>query len=60
MFASKQRKPTFLGAINGMIAGLVGITPAAGFVNSFGAMIIGLVTSSVVWMSWNWLGRTGS
>src|ERR1700741_1571471 len=58
MFASKQRKPTFLGAVNGMIAGLVGITPAAGFVNSFGAIIVGLVTSSVVWMSWNWLGRT--
>jgi ammonium transporter, Amt family len=58
MFASKQRKPTFLGAVNGMIAGLVGITPAAGFVNSFGAIIIGLVTSSVVWMSWNWLART--
>ena len=30
IFASKQRKPTFLGAINGMITGLVAITPAAG------------------------------
>src|ERR1700761_1536785 len=58
MFASRDRKPTFLGGINGMIAGLVAITPAAGFVNSFGAMIIGLVASSLVWMSWNWLGRT--
>jgi Amt family ammonium transporter len=55
--ASKQRKPTFLGAINGMITGLVAITPAAGFVNSFGAMIIGVVASSLVWMSWNWLGK---
>jgi ammonium transporter, Amt family len=58
MFASRDRKPTFLGGINGMIAGLVAITPAAGFVNSFGAMIIGVVASSLVWMSWNWLGRT--
>ncbi|HTQ17192.1 ammonium transporter [Mycobacterium sp.] len=58
IFVSKQRKPTFLGAINGMITGLVAITPAAGFVNSFGAMIIGVVASSLVWMSWNWLGRT--
>src|ERR1700756_1488330 len=58
IFASKQRKPTFLGGVNGMIAGLVAITPAAGFVNSFGAMIIGVVASSLVWMSWNWLGRT--
>jgi Amt family ammonium transporter len=57
IFASPQRKPTFLGAVNGMIVGLVGITPAAGFVNSFGAMIIGVVGSSLVWMSWNWLGR---
>jgi len=58
IFASKQRKPTFLGAVNGMITGLVAITPAAGFVNSFGAMIIGAVASSLVWMSWNWLGTT--
>src|SRR6201995_4826214 len=58
IFASRERKPTFLGAINGMITGLVAITPAAGFVNSFGAMIIGVVASSLVWMSWNWLGRT--
>jgi ammonium transporter, Amt family len=58
IFASKQRKPTFLGGINGMITGLVAITPAAGFVNSFGAMIIGVVASSFVWMSWNWLGKT--
>src|SRR5712672_4467391 len=58
IFASRERKPTFLGAVNGMIVGLVGITPAAGFVNSFGAMIIGVVASSLVWMSWNWLGRT--
>jgi Amt family ammonium transporter len=57
IFASKQRKPTFLGAVNGMITGLVAITPAAGFVNSFGAIIIGVVASSLVWMSWNWLGR---
>jgi ammonium transporter, Amt family len=58
MLASHQRKPTFLGAVNGMIVGLVGITPAAGFVNSFGAIILGVVASSLVWMSWNWLGRT--
>src|SRR6201987_4199234 len=58
IFASKQRKPTFLGGVNGMITGLVSITPAAGFVNSFGAMIIGAVASSLVWMSWNWLGTT--
>jgi Amt family ammonium transporter len=57
MFFSPQRKPTFLGAINGMICGLVGITPAAGFVNGFGALLIGLITSAVVWLSWNKLAR---
>ena len=57
-FASRQRKPTFLGGINGMITGLVAITPAAGFVNSFGAMIIGVVACCLVWLSWNYLGRT--
>jgi len=29
MFLSKQKKPTFLGAINGMLCGLVAITPSA-------------------------------
>jgi len=56
--AGPQRKPTFLGAINGMIVGLVAITPAAGFVNSFGAMVIGVIASTLVWLSWNKLGRT--
>ncbi|MCX4092604.1 ammonium transporter [Nocardia sp. alder85J] len=58
MLAGPQRKPTFLGAVNGMITGLVAITPAAGFVNSFGALIIGVVGATLVWFSWNKLGRT--
>jgi Amt family ammonium transporter len=52
MSFSKDKKPTFLGGLNGMICGLVGITPAAGFVNGFGAIIIGLVCSVVVWVAW--------
>lgn len=51
------RKPTFLGAINGMITGLVAITPAAGFVNGLGALLIGVISSIAVWLSWNRLGR---
>src|ERR1700687_779924 len=58
IFASRQRKPTFLGAVNGMITGLVAITPAAGYVNTFGAIIIGVVASTLVWLFWNHLGRT--
>jgi ammonium transporter, Amt family len=57
LFASPQRKPTFLGAVNGMITGLVAITPAAGFVNGLGALVIGLVASTLVWLSWNKLGK---
>ncbi|MGC8465060.1 MAG: ammonium transporter [Acidimicrobiales bacterium] len=49
----RNRKPTFLGAINGMIVGLVGITPAAGYVNGWGALAIGIIGSFVVWFSFN-------
>jgi len=37
------RKPTVLGIASGVVAGLVAITPAAGFVNLPAALIIGLV-----------------
>ena len=40
-------KPTVLGAISGAVAGLVGITPAAGFVDVFGALVIGAGASVV-------------
>jgi Amt family ammonium transporter len=57
LFASPQRKATFLGSVNGMITGLVAITPAAGYVNGLGALLIGLIASTAVWLSWNKLGR---
>jgi len=37
-------KPSVLGIISGAVGGLVAITPAAGFVNPTGALIIGLVS----------------
>ena len=37
------RKPTLIGSVNGMIVGLVAITPAAGFVNGWGAIAIGVI-----------------
>ena len=40
-------KPTVLGAISGGVAGLVAITPAAGFVDVPGALAIGLVAPFV-------------
>ncbi|MCA0202415.1 MAG: ammonium transporter, partial [Proteobacteria bacterium] len=36
-------KPSVLGIISGAVAGLVAITPASGFVDPMGALIIGLV-----------------
>ena len=43
----KVGKPTMLGAITGGVAGLVAITPAAGFVDVPAAIIIGFVTAFV-------------
>jgi Amt family ammonium transporter len=57
MFAGPQRKPTFLGAVNGMITGLVAITPAAGFVDGTGALLMGVIASSIVWLAWNKLSK---
>ena len=37
-----NKKPTILGIASGVVAGLVSITPAAGFVNLSGALIIGI------------------
>src|SRR5690606_3505561 len=43
-------KPSMLGAASGAIAGLVGITPAAGFVGPVGALVIGAVSGVLcVW-----------
>jgi Amt family ammonium transporter len=52
-----DRKPTFLGAVNGMIVGLVAITPAAGYVDGLGAILIGIIASAIVWVSWNYLSK---
>lgn len=38
-----NKKPTMLGAISGCIAGLVAITPAAGFVGPMASVFIGLI-----------------
>jgi ammonium transporter, Amt family len=51
-------KPSVIGAVNGMIAGLVAITPAAGYVNGWGAIIIGVCAGIIPWASMNWLQKT--
>jgi Amt family ammonium transporter len=45
------RKPSVLGVISGAVAGLVAITPAAGFVNPTGAFVIGIVAGIVCYFS---------
>lgn len=43
----KNGKPSLVGASTGLVAGLVAITPGAGFVSTWSAVIIGLLVSPV-------------
>lgn len=40
-----NKKPTVIGVCTGAVAGLVAITPAAGFVGVFGAVVIGILVA---------------
>jgi ammonium transporter, Amt family len=51
-------KPSVVGAINGMIAGLVGITPGAGYVDGYGSIFIGIIVAIIAWWSMNKLQKT--
>jgi Amt family ammonium transporter len=51
------RKPSLLGGVNGMITGLVAITPAAGYVNGWGAIALGVIAASIVYFALNYLSR---
>jgi Amt family ammonium transporter len=46
-------RPSLVGMINGMVCGLVAITPAAGYVNGTGAIIIGVVGAGLPWITMN-------
>ncbi len=61
MFAewSLRGKPSALGLISGAVAGLVAITPASGFVDPKGALIIGLIAGVMCYWGATWLKRTG-
>lgn len=48
-------KPSLLGIISGAVAGLVAITPAAGFVDVKGALLIGLIAGAVCYWGATWL-----
>ena len=53
----ERKKPGMLGLASGAVAGLVAITPAAGFVNPQGALIIGLVAGVVCYAGAVWIKR---
>ena len=52
-----RRKPSMIGSVNGMIVGLLAFTPAAGYVNGYGAMAIGAIGSILVYIAYNYLSR---
>jgi len=53
----ERKKPSLIGILSGLVAGLVAITPAAGFVDPMGALIIGLVAGPICYVSAVWVKR---
>src|ERR1035437_10523541 len=51
------RKPGLISGVNGMIVGLVAITPAAGYVNGWGAIAMGVIASTIVYFALNYMSR---
>jgi Amt family ammonium transporter len=45
------KKPSVLGIISGAVAGLVAVTPASGFVNPTGALVIGIVAGVLCYLA---------
>ena len=55
----KQGKPTALGVASGLVAGLVVITPAAGFVGPMSAVVMGLIAGPVCYGAVMMKGKLG-
>ncbi|MFL5260178.1 MAG: ammonium transporter [Hyphomicrobiales bacterium] len=57
MFAEwvSHGKPSVLGIISGAVAGLVAITPASGYVDPMGALVIGIAAGLVCMWAVTWL-----
>ena len=53
----EKRKPSLIGVLSGLVAGLVAITPAAGFVDPMGAVIIGLIAGPVCYAASVWIKK---
>jgi Amt family ammonium transporter len=52
------RKPSTLGIVTGMVAGLGTITPASGYVGPLGAIAIGTIAGLVCFIATNYMKRT--
>ena len=52
-------KPTAVGIASGFLAGLVGITPAAGFVLPVGALLIGSIAAVCCFFAISWRAKLG-
>lgn len=52
-----EKKPKFLGLLTGAVAGLVAITPAAGYVSIAGAISIGFLAGVVCYLAVSWKNR---
>ena len=57
--AIHYRKATSLGLVSGILAGLVAITPAAGVVQPWGALILGALSSCICYAALQLKGRFG-
>ncbi len=51
-------KPSALGAVTGMVAGLGTITPASGYVGPAGALVIGILAGIICFAATNYLKRS--
>ena len=51
------KKPSIVGAVQGMITGLVAITPAAGVIAGWGAIVMGALSGSIPWVSMMIVGK---
>ena len=55
----REGQPKFVGLLTGFVAGLATITPAAGFVPIWGAMLIGLAAGSLCFVAVQFKNRWG-
>ncbi len=53
----EKKKVSLIGMLSGIVAGLVAITPAAGFVDPKGAVLIGLIAGPVCYASSVWIKK---